>query len=128
MELFILLENGKLNDKIHNYHFGQWPEMTWKENKMKIEINENFIKANDTGYIGSKLVMVTPPLDENYWIVKVSLSDNQAIVGFPKFGTIGIGFQVEEDWNTNLPYQCSSDKIYKHIRHNKGNDEIFAGK
>jgi len=25
---------GWMTKKIHNYHFGQWPEMPWKENKM----------------------------------------------------------------------------------------------
>jgi len=26
---------GWMTKKIHNYHFGQWPEMPWKENKME---------------------------------------------------------------------------------------------
>jgi hypothetical protein len=45
-------------------------------------------------------------------------------VCFPKFATIGIGFQHEEDWNTNLPYTTPADEIFKHISHNKGDDAI----
>lgn len=68
--------------------------------------------------------MLTPPIDEDYWAYRVRLSDRQAIVGFPKFGTIGIGFAVEEDWNTNFPYTCDAVEIYEHIERNKGDDSI----
>ena len=47
------------------------------------------------------------------------VSPKQAIVGFPKFSTIGIGFMVEDDWNTNLPYQSGAKKIWEHIKHNR---------
>src|SRR5260221_8530024 len=57
------------------------------------------------------------------WSSDVCSSD-LAIVGFPKFGTIGIGFAQEEDWNTNLPYTCPTQQIYDHIKHNKKYDEI----
>ena len=66
----------------------------------------------------------TPPIDEGYWAYRVKLSDTQAIVGFPKFGTIGIGFAVEEDWNSNLPYGIETEDIFRHIAHNKGDDSI----
>jgi hypothetical protein len=69
-------------------------------------------------------IMITPLIDKDYWMFKVPLSDKQAIVGFPKFTTIGIGFQNEEDWNTNLPYSCDAQEIYDHIAHNKGDDSI----
>ena len=52
------------------------------------------------------------------------LSEIQAIVGFPKFFTVGIGFAQEEDWNTNLPFTCDADEIYEHIAHNEGDDSI----
>ena len=52
------------------------------------------------------------------------LSETQAIVGFPKFFTVGVGFAQEEDWNTNLPYTCGTEEIYEHIAHNKGDDSI----
>lgn len=71
------------------------------------------------------LAAITPAIDEDYWSYRVRLSETQAIVGFPKFGTIGIGFAVEDDWNTNLPYTMpTAEKIFEHIRHNKGDDSI----
>lgn len=70
------------------------------------------------------VVMLTPPTDEDYWLFRVRVADGQAIVGFPKFGTIGIGFAVEEDWNTNLPYTSDAVEIYEHIKHNRGNKTI----
>lgn len=73
---------------------------------------------------GRPMVTMTPPIDEEYWSYRVKLSDTQSIVGFPKFGTIGIGFAVEEDWNTNLPYGIETEDIFNHISHNKGDDSI----
>lgn len=70
-------------------------------------------------------MMVTPPVGEDYWRYRVALNDKgQAIIGFPKFATIGIGFAQEEDWNTNLPYNCDPQTIFDHIIHNKGDDQI----
>jgi hypothetical protein len=79
-------------------------------------------QPNETPVIGP--IMLTPPIDEDYWAWRVVLSDKQAIVGFPKFGTVGIGFAQEEDWNTNLPYTTDAAEIYDHIRHNKADDTI----
>jgi hypothetical protein len=79
-------------------------------------------QSNETAVIGP--VLLTPPIDEDYWQFRVRLTDQQSIVGFPKFTTIGIGFAVEDDWNTNLPYTCSAEQIYDHIEHNKGDDTI----
>lgn len=70
------------------------------------------------------LFLLTPPIEEDYWSYRVRLSDEQAVVGFPKFGTIGIGFAQEEDWNTNLPYTCGTEEIFQHIAHNKADDAI----
>jgi hypothetical protein len=67
---------------------------------------------------------ITPAIDEGYWSYRVRLSDSQAIVGFPKFGTVGVGFALEDDWNTNLPYTCGTEEIFAHIAHNKGDDSI----
>jgi hypothetical protein len=78
---------------------------------------------NETKQVGP--VLITPAVDESYWAYRVKLSDRQAVVGFPKFLTIGIGFAVEdEDWNTNLPYTCDTDQILEHILVNKGDDAI----
>jgi hypothetical protein len=74
---------------------------------------------------GKNVGMMTPPIDEDYWSYRVMLSDTQAIVGFPKFGTIGIGFAVEDDdWNVNLPYSSETEQIFQHILDNKGDDSI----
>lgn len=77
----------------------------------------------DQGHVAPG-VMVTPAIDEEYWSYRVKLSEDQAIIGFPKFTTIGIGFAKEEDWNTNLPYEVEPEVIYAHIEHNKGDDSI----
>jgi len=73
---------------------------------------------------GNQVIIATPDLNENYWSYRVRLSDNQAVLGFPKMATIGIGFEKEEDWNTNLPWWAPSDKILKHIIVNKGDSSI----
>jgi hypothetical protein len=71
-------------------------------------------------------VIISPMIDEDYWRYRVRLTNEQAIVGFPKFGIIGIGigFQIEDDWNTNLPFTESAEHILEHISHNKGDDAI----
>lgn len=81
-------------------------------------------KAQPSGGILSPRVAMTPVIDENYWSYRVRLSQSQAIVGFPKFWTVGIGFACETDWNTNLPYTEDAEAIYDHISHNKGDDTI----
>lgn len=91
---------------------------------MDVQINSKFVETDTTIKVGNALVMFTPPVGDDYWLFRVPLTDRQAIVGFPKFGTIGIGFQQEEDWNTNLPYFCGAGEIYNHIKHNKGDDSI----
>jgi hypothetical protein len=92
---------------------------------------ENKNQANLTPTVNTKhggTIMMTPPIDESYWQYRVVLSKKQAIIGFPKYTTVGIGFQVEEDWNTNLPFSCSAEKIYNHIKHNKGDGKILKSK
>ena len=73
---------------------------------------------------GGGEILLTPPVGEDYWLARVAVSDKQAIIAFPKFGTIGIGFQHEDDWNTNLPYSCGTKEIFDHISHNKGDEAI----
>jgi hypothetical protein len=94
---------------------------------MELEFNTNLFKLNEEyskSIFANGLIMVTPPIDADYWLFRVYVSDSQAVICFPKFGTFGIGFQFEEDWNTNLPYTCDTMKIYNHIKHNKGSDKI----
>lgn len=89
---------------------------------MKIEINQDFVKDSDQADLERAGIGVTPPIFGDYWKYRVAVSRNQAIIAFPKFFTIGIGFQREdEDWNCNLPYTCDTVKIYEHIRHNRKN-------
>ena len=93
--------------------------------KVVVEVNGAFAEADTVFGVGNKGVcMITPPLDGDYWLFRVPVSDVQAIVGFPKFFTVGIGFQHEEDWNTNLPYTYEAKEIYDHIEHNRGDDSI----
>ena len=80
-------------------------------------------QADTTGKIGP--AVFTPDIHEDYWSYRVRLNDTgQAVIAFPKFFTMGIGFAQEEDWNTNLPYTCDTDKIFSHIVKNKGDDAI----
>lgn len=75
-----------------------------------------------SGVLAGGVVMMTPALDEDYWTYRVGFHEGQQLLGFPKFGTIGIGFAVETDWNTNLPYRSPAEKILEHIWHNAGPD------
>ena len=72
---------------------------------------------------GGGTVMVTP-ISPDYWSYRVRLTPKQSVIGFPKFSTIGIGFAHETDWNTNLPYQCTAEEIFEHIKHNAGDPDI----
>jgi hypothetical protein len=83
---------------------------------------ERRAQQDATAHVGP--VMNTPAIDEDYWAYRVRVSESQAVVGFPKFFTIGVGFAVEDDWNTNFPYTCSAEEIYDHIEHNKGDETI----
>lgn len=92
---------------------------------LTVELNKKFTPSNDTFKAGSGVVMITPDITPEYWLLRVKLSKKQAIVAFPKFGTIGIGFAVEDgSWNTNLPYSCDAKEIYNHIKCNKGQKHI----
>ena len=97
--------------------------------KLQVELNPAFVNPPDNNVFvageGDVEIMTTPPIDENFWLLRVKVSDKQAVVAFPKFCTIGIGFQVEDaDWNLNLPYRCDAKEIYKHIVKNKGDHRI----
>jgi len=90
-----------------------------------LEVNADYISDADKEGIDIPGIMITPAVgDDEYWLFRVKVSDSQSIIGFPKFGTIGIGFQKEKDWNTNLSYQTPANRILEHIRFNKGDDNI----
>ena len=84
--------------------------------RLELEIKKDHL---DLSSIGDGRIMLTPPIDEDYWLYRVVVSNKQAVVGFKKFNTIGIGFQYEKDWNTNLPWSTSAEEIYDHIKHNR---------
>jgi hypothetical protein len=86
---------------------------------LQIEVNEKFAKAKDSFQVGDGILLITPPLNEEYWAYRVPLKHGQAIVAFPKFGMLGCGFAKEKDWNTNLPLDCKAKEIFAHIKHNK---------
>lgn len=78
-----------------------------------------------SGIVGDGAVMLTPAVGEDYWSYRVIVGEHQAVVGFPKFGLIGVGFAVEsDDWNTNLPHGTPPEELFKHIECNKGDDAI----
>ncbi len=96
---------------------------------------ERKAQEDETGAVGlgdGATALFTPPIDEEYWEYRVIVADGQAVVGFPKFFTIGVGFAVEdESWNTNLPYKVEAEGILSHIWLNHGenlpdNDESRA--
>ena len=93
--------------------------------ELRVEVNSSMVvKESAPLAVNGVACLITPPIDEDYWIARVKVSDEQAVVAFPKFRTIGIGFQKEEDWNTNLPASSSAERIFGHIAHNKGDDDI----
>ncbi|HEX3640665.1 MAG TPA: hypothetical protein VHV10_05190 [Ktedonobacteraceae bacterium] len=96
---------------------------------LKIEINEQFARKKNIFDLGDGMSIIITPLelDEHYWIYRVKLFEDQAIIAFPKFSTVAIGFAQEADWNTNLPYRCNAEMIYSHIKHNKKYKEITDG-
>ena len=86
--------------------------------KLQVQLNSRAVKdATATSHPG--IMIMSADVQAN-WIARVPLANGQALLAFPKFGTVGIGFEKEEDWNTNLPCQCSTNEIYNHIAHNKG--------
>jgi hypothetical protein len=98
---------------------------TPKEKGMNLEVNAKFAEANTAikGRNGTTL-LITPPLDADYFVARIPLSKGQSIVVFPKFGGYGCGFAQEEDWNTNLPISCQPEKIWDHIKHNRKHSSI----
>lgn len=96
--------------------------------RLQLQMNDSFDfnRYTDSLVIIDGLgLMVTPGIDESYWMMRVPVSKKQAIVCFPKFGSIGIGFQIEgDDWNTNTPSSCDTQYIYDHIKVNKGQRSI----
>lgn len=88
--------------------------------KLKLEVNSKTITDSiELDGLKKRGILITPPIDSDYWTVRVNIFEDQYIQAFPKFMTMGIGFSIEDDWNTNLPYTCDSSDIYEHIKHNR---------
>jgi hypothetical protein len=96
--------------------------------ELRLERREQPDRTAEIPVTATASVLLTPPVDEDYWLYRVRLTETQSVIGFPKFGTVGIGFAVEEDWNTNLPYSCQAIDIVSHIWHNHtaGDPGYFA--
>jgi hypothetical protein len=114
---------------VHEGSSGRAPQLAEEEGVVSAPtqpprlVLERRDQPNET--VGFGPHMLTPPVGEDYWAYRVRVADGQAIVGFPKFLTIGIGFAVEDaDWNTNLPFTCDAAEIYEHIAHNAGDEAI----
>ena len=92
--------------------------------ELRLEVRNQADGTVRLGTAEGAAMMLTPAIGEDYWTYRVMLGERQAVVGFPKFGTVGVGFAVEDDWNTNFPYTCDTEEIFDHIAHNKGDDSI----
>lgn len=88
-------------------------------NKLKVEINKAFVADENTQKLAASGILVTPPVSDAYWLFRVNLFEDQSVIAFPKFMTLGIGFAIEDDWNTNLPYKQEAEIICNHIWHNR---------
>lgn len=89
--------------------------------ELTLETNPSILKHQDP----HPAVAITPAIKPEFWHWRVQVGEKQASAAFPKFFTIGCGFQYEEaDWNTNLPIGCESEKIYQHIKCNRGEKGI----
>ena len=99
------------------------------KHKLVLEVNPAFVEDGfevadgnlaPAGTIASNII-ATPDLNPDFWQYRVKFENGQAILGFPKFHTIGIGFALErKEWNVNLPYDCSAKEIFAHIKENAG--------
>ena len=94
---------------------------------MNVEINKKYMIDVEKKYMETinDCFVITPAIDDNYWISRVHLYKDQYVVLFPKFFTYGIGFAIEDnEWNVNLPYKHSAEEICNHIWDNHKYDEI----
>lgn len=104
------------------------------KHKLKLEVNTNMVHERMDIHAGAKdpnvlnikgeTVVAYPHGGKNNWLFRVMVSDTQAVIGFRKFFTIGIGFMLEKSMNTNLPHECPVKYIFDYIAENKGSDLI----
>lgn len=66
------------------------------------------------------------PPNKDQWVYRIKLSAQQAMIGFPRDGTIEIAFENETVLDRSVPYNLfAPDLIYDHIQVNKGDDGIW---
>jgi hypothetical protein len=87
--------------------------------KLELEYRNEFKEITSSFQAGNIKVLITSPINKDYWVFRVKLTKDQSVIAFPKFCTMGIGFAIESDWNTNLPYDCTAKEIADHIWVNK---------
>lgn len=97
---------------------------------MELILEHNPKIVDKTKFFGDDkaICMMTPSAigEDDYWAFRVKVSKDQAIISFPKFSTLGVGFLREkESWNTNLPCQSGFERIWEHIKKNKGDPAIL---
>jgi hypothetical protein len=91
---------------------------------LQLEYRDKFDGGISTYTDGRITALITPVIGEDYWVFRIKLFKDQALLAFPKFRTLGIGFALEEDWNTNLIYLATPRTIFNHIKCNKKYKEI----
>jgi hypothetical protein len=99
--------------------------------KPVLEVNENCVDRTTRDILtsdnGSKCgLMISPIVSSDYWLFRVKLCKDQAVLGFPKCGMVGVGMALENKRSdTNLPLHpgdtplCNAWRIYDHIKLNK---------
>lgn len=93
--------------------------------KPRLEVNKNCIDKTIHYTAENNHIMVSPPTGEDYWMFRVKLYKDQAVLGFPKYGLIGVGMAQEEEGNVNKPLEkdsspeANANMIYSHIKCNK---------
>lgn len=103
--------------------------------KPVLEINKNCVDKTVCDVITNSLgensgLMISPIVSKEYWAFRVKLCKDQAVLGFPKLGQIGVGMALEEDSNVNLPIHpddtplANANRIYSHIKCNKKYESI----
>ena len=89
--------------------------------KLVVEYKEGFQPSKDCIDTGKVIIMFTPDISEDYWLMRVVLYKDQSIVAFPKFGLIGVGFAIEVSNLTisSLPEILKNEKhTYKRLVEN----------
>lgn len=63
--------------------------------------------------------IMTPQLTPDYWTYRVALSNGNAIVAAPEFGTLGIRYQIEDEYNVTNRWDYTANEIEALIRRNR---------